>query len=73
MPYTPPEHAPINLVNNPRQFSVQKSPSSISSNSLPQMFTLEEIEKKAHEIATPIEKGVISNVFFRLRKRLSGE
>jgi len=40
---------------------------------VPRMFTLDEIEQKANELATKTEKKIISGVFLRLRKKLFGE
>lgn len=37
------------------------------------LFTLDEIEQRAKELATEPEKKIISNIFFRLRKKLIGE
>ena len=40
---------------------------------IPRMFTLDEIEQKANELATEIEKKIISRIFLSLRKKLFGE
>lgn len=39
---------------------------------LPRMFTLDEIEKNAHELVSGGEKRIISQLFTRLRKKLLG-
>ena len=61
---------PINLINHPKIQSVK--PQDISffkkSSDLQLVFTLDEIEKKALELAIPSEKVIISSVFLRLRK-----
>jgi hypothetical protein len=64
--YKPQIIAPINLVNSPRKTSLQ------SSSSTSQIFSFDEIERKVMELSTPMEKGVILNVFSRLRKKIFG-
>ncbi|MCX6750697.1 MAG: hypothetical protein NTZ83_04525, partial [Candidatus Pacearchaeota archaeon] len=41
--------------------------------SIPHLFTLDEIEHKAKELSTKYESKVISDVFSRLRKKLFGD
>lgn len=40
---------------------------------LPKMFTIDEIEQKIKELATADEKRIISQIFSRLRKKLTGD
>jgi len=63
---------PINLIDNPRHTPAGLSDSMPLKDGLPRMFTFDEIEQKAKELATASERGVISNVFLRLRKKLLG-
>ena len=62
----------INLINSPKSVSTLQIDSISGKGNAKNLFTIDEIERKVKELATSVEKDVISNVFFRLRKKLFG-